>query len=620
MAGKDSTTAIIVIVIMMVTILVIGSGWYLLSDDDEKEDDKSGECPGPDVNAVYEYDDDENCVRIGCKTGCFDDGGFCIERRNFSEELYEGTDCVIDGYTLHTCELKVNGICGQVGGGSQLREPKITEDAIGSGSCEAADYVDCVVTCPETCKVEDNKYTASEGTECMANGVKLGEGSNYCGTGIEVRTLDTDNIDLEGTGFDTVEEYLEYANPNNICAVQKSAVSGPCYVNCTEGMTDVDTNCGSIREQEYIKDVYGNAVCFDKDEAEKYIRGELNQKPTRLPVILSADAATRDENGLVTGHDVEGNVAESLRKGLRILYRSDGMLSFESMVKNNCTSYSTEACEAPRESVDCSIGVTNTSECQSTGCETLGRKTISYGITTHPFGSTEGGPNRCEAYDSVGYDSGGCQMGGPCPVDCVQTEFTNVSGCISDGRQRQERTTETFPQHQGEDCGPEEQFVDCDFGTFDRFNDDKFYIVGGFTEPTYPNDEAPRLKNGIYVGVGPLTSDVKLRTWSAKRDSFTLDGPLNDVSIKAGQLGYCSRFGFCNYDKNSTYYTGWTFEKQSGGGYKIIPNNRPNKRVTINNWNEVEIIETEITTPGGVTLPRGVEDGWDDIFYLEKVP
>tara|TARA_R110002073_G_scaffold322272_4_gene498796 strand:- start:311 stop:943 length:633 start_codon:yes stop_codon:yes gene_type:complete len=210
-------------------------------------------------------------------------------------------------------------------------------------------------------------------------------------------------------------------------------------------------------------------------------------------------------------------------------------------------------------------------------------------------------------------------MGEPCPVDCVQTEFTNVSGCISDGRQRQERTTETFPQHQGEDCGPEEQFVDCDFGTFDRFNDDKFYIVGGFTEPTYPNDEAPRLKNGIYVGVGPLTSDVKLRTWSAKRDSFTLDGPLNDVSIKAGQLGYCSRFGFCNYDKNSTYYTGWTFEKQSGGGYKIIPNNRPNQRVTINNWNKVEIIETEVTY-GSATYPRGVEDGWDDIFYLEKVP
>ena len=611
MAGKDSTTAIIVIVIMMVTILVIGSGWYLLSDDDEKEDDKSGECNGPDVNAVYEYDDDENCVRIGCKTGYFDDGGFCIERRNFSEELYEGTDCVIDGHTLHTCELKVNGICGQVGGGSQLREPNITEDAIGSGSCEAADYVDCVVTCPETCKVTDDNYTTPEGA-CMANGVELGQDSGFCGTGTQARTLDTTNIDLEGTGFDTVEDYLDYANPNDICAAQKPVVSGPCFIDCAEGLTDV--GCGSIQEQEYIKDEFGNAVCFDKEEAEKYIRGELLQKPKRLPVILAS--AARNVDGT---YDVEGKVPESDREGLRILYRSDQGISFESMVKNDCTLYSTEACQAPRESVDCSIGITSTGDCLSTGCERLGRKTLSYGITTYPFGSTEGVPNYCEAYDSVGYDSGGCQMGGPCPVDCVQTEFTNVSGCISDGRQRQERTTETFPKHQGEDCGPEEQFVDCDFGTFDRFNDDKFYIVGGFTEPTYPNDDAPRLKNGIYVGVGPLTSDVKLRTWSAKRDSFTLDGPLTNVSIKAGQLGYCSRFGFCNYDKNSTYYTGWTFKKQNGGGYKIIPNNKPNKRVTINIWNDVEIIETEITTPGGATFPRGVEDGWDDIFYLEKV-
>ena len=620
MAGKDSKTAIIVIVIMMVTILVIGSGWYLLSDDDEKEDEKSGECPGPDVNAVYEYDDDENCVRIGCKTGYFDDGGFCIERRNFSEELYEGTDCVIDGYTLQECNLKINASCGEVGNGTQLREPNITAYEIGSGTCEAADYVDCDVPCPETCKVADDKYTAPVGAACMASGYELGVGSGYCGAGTQVRTLDTSNIDLDGTGFDTVEEYLEYANPNEICSDQKPAVSGPCYVDCTEGLTNV--GCGSMAQEAYIQDEFGNAVCFDKEETEKYIRGELyEEKPKRLPVILASTARNVDGT-----YDVEGNVDESLREGLRIKYRSDQGISFEEMVKNDCTLYSTEACQAPRESVNCEIGVTNTSEeCHATGCERLGRKTLSYGIKTYPFGEGDA----CPGYEPVGYDSGGCQMGGPCPVDCVQTEFTNAGGCVSDGRQRQERTTETSPLHNGTSCGDLEQFLDCDFGTFVRFNDDKFYIKGGFSENT--NDEAPRVKNGIYLGLGPQTSTAMNTdiTWlrtvygderqTANKDFFTLDGSLNSVSIKAGQFGYCSRYGHCNYDKNSSSYTSWTFEKQGGGGYKIIPNNKPNQRVTINNWNKVEIVETEVKY-GSATYPRGVEDGWDDIFYLEKVP
>tara|TARA_B110000503_G_scaffold141843_1_gene236642 strand:+ start:88 stop:1977 length:1890 start_codon:yes stop_codon:yes gene_type:complete len=629
MAGKDQTTAIIVVVvIMMVTILAIGSGWYILSGDDDKKDKKdnkkSGECAGPDVNAVYQYDDDENCVRVGCKTGYYFDNqfGFCVERRNYSEEIDQGTDCVIDGYTLQACELKVNGICGEVGGGKQLREPNKTADAIGSGSCEAADYVDCVVPCPETCKVADEKYTAPVGAACMAGGFVLGVESGYCGTGTKVKTLNPNMIDLEGTGFTDVQEYLEYANPNDICSAQKSVVSGPCKIDCVEGLADV--GCGAIQEQEYIKDVYGNAVCFDKEETEQYIRGELLRKPTRLPVILAADV--RKEDGT---YDVEGNVVESLRKGLHILYRSDQGISFENMVKNDCTLYSTEACQAPRQSVNCVIGITSTGGCLSTGCERLGRKTLSYGITTHPFGSTEGVPNACPPYEAVGYDSGGCQLGGPCPVDCVQTEFTNVGGCVSDGMQRQERTTETSPLHNGTLCGDLEQFVECSFGNFDRFNNDKFYIKGGFSEN--PNDEAPRVKNGIYLGLGPQISTAMeasmswLRTvygderQTANKDYLTLDGPLTNVSIKAGQLGYCSRYGHCNYDKDSTYYTSWKFEKQSGGGYKIIPNNKPTQRVTINNWNKVEIIETEVTY-GSATYPRGVEEGWDDVFYLEKVP
>jgi len=433
MAGKDSSTAIIVIVIMMVTILAIGSGWYILNGDDDKKDKKKGsECPGPDVNAVYQYDDDGNCVRVSCKTGYWDEGGFCIERRDFSEEQYEGTDCVIDGYTRGACELKINGSCGEVGGGSQLREPNITAYEIGSGTCQAADYVDCVVPCPDTCKVTDDKYTArGDQIACKKDDIELGVESGYCGSGTQARYLNENNIDLEGTGYTVLQDYLDWANPNNICATDKEVVTGVCKIDCTGGLTDI--GCGIIQEEQaYIQDEYGNAVCFDKEEATAYISGNLTRKPARLPVILAADV--RKEDGT---YDVDGIVAESLRKGSRILYRSDNLLSFDSMVKNDCTVYSTEPCDAPRESVACAISETNRSECQSTGCGRQGAETVSYGITTHPFGSTGGSTNTCPVdYITTGYETYGCGMAASC---CDETyvgpwvKTDGYKGCVADG-------------------------------------------------------------------------------------------------------------------------------------------------------------------------------------------
>ena len=615
MAGKDSSTAIIVIVIMMVTVLAIGSGWYILQKDDD-DDEKSGECPGPDVNADYEYDDDENCVRVGCKTGYFDEGGFCIERRDFSEELYEGTDCVIDGYTFQECNLKINAGCGEVGGGSQLRIPNITVDAIGRGTCEAADYVDCVVPCPEECRVTDDKYTAPEGTACMAGGYELGEGSGYCGTGTQVKTLDPLGIVLEGTGFDTVGEYLAYANPNDICAETKPNISGSCYVDCAEGL--IDTSCGSMAQEAYIQDEYGNAVCFDKEETAQYIRGQLplNQKPKRLPVILAAEV--READGT---YDVDGNVAESLRKGLHIKYRSDQGISFNSMLKNDCTLYSTEPCDAPRESVACEIGATTAKKedgtydtpCVPQGCERLWQKTLSYGITTHPFGSTGGVTNTCPTYEPTGFDpNGGCQMGADCPVDCVQTEWTDVGGCVSNGTKKQERTTNSDANSTGEPCGPLEQFVECSFGNvlYDQFDNEQFYIKD---------------KNGIYLGVGQAT-DGKSWLRNTNKDAFTLNGSYDEATLKVGDGPFVYTGQWYSEDQWSQRYQWtqyWTFEKQSDGGFIITPrmaSQTDTRRITINPQNEVEVAKRSRSAGYGGRVYMGQAEGYDDIFYLEMVP
>tara|TARA_B110000503_G_scaffold30556_1_gene49413 strand:+ start:234 stop:1940 length:1707 start_codon:yes stop_codon:yes gene_type:complete len=258
-------------------------------------------------------------------------------------------------------------------------------------------------------------------------------------------------------------------------------------------------------------------------------------------------------------------------------------------------------CDIVRRFRPCNVnavcGWVDSGTCSSEGNQEQTRTTITSAINS---GTTCGSDNRFV----------------DCRVNCDQTEWTDVGGCVSDGKKKQERTTNSGPLYAGEVCGPLEQFVECSFGNFDRFDNDKFYIKG---------------KNGIYLGLGPEIStaiDARmsyLRTvygderLTANKVYFTLDGTLNNVSMKAGQLGYCSRFGSCDYTKGY-YNTNWTFEKQSGGGYKIIPNNNPqSERLTINNVNKVDIVGIE-STSGGSTIRRDLEAGWDDIFYLEKIP
>ena len=586
MAGKDSTTAIIVVIVIMVmTISAVGTGWYILSDDDDEEK----------ILSEKVLEDNDN-----------------TSERNLGDAPLEdvdvlGVNCVIEDYTLHECTLKTNGTCGLQGSGTQLREPNISEWPIGTGTCEAAAYVDCVVPCPDTCEVPDEKYTASVGTSCMAttstgDSVELGGPSGYCGTGTRTHILDPNNIDLEGTGFTNVQEYLDYANPNGICAVQKPVVSTPCYEECTEGLGLTDVGCNEVMSQdEYIRDADGHAVCFDSQEAENYIQGTLNRKPKKLLTILASDV--RKDDGT---HDVD-NLDASIREGLYIKYRSDQGISYENMVKNNCTLYSTEGCQAPRERVDCVVGVTNTGPC-ITPCGVLGQKSLTYGITTYPFGEGDA----CPVYAGTGVDSGGCQMGSPCPVDCVQTDWENVGGCVSNNLQKQKRSTTTEPLYEGDGCGDLERYVECPFGTFNSFNNDQFYIKG---------------KDGIYLGLGPQVSTAMntSMTWlrtvygderqTANKAYFTLDGPLTSVSMKAQTLGYCGDNGLC--ENNSKKY--WKFEKRTDGGYKIIPNTKTNHRLTIDNWNKVDIIPREWTTHFGSTVYSDETTGYDEVFYLEKV-
>jgi hypothetical protein len=214
-----------------------------------------------------------------------------------------------------------------------------------------------------------------------------------------------------------------------------------------------------------------------------------------------------------------------------------------------------------------------------------------------------------------------------CDVDCVQGAWTNnPDGCNSStGKQSQTRTTITAAVGTGTACESETQEIDCD-----SFDNDKLYL---------------KTKDGIYLGTGSDYYNARLGFVTGVKNTqfphrkypngylivkkyFTLDGPLDSVVIQgdtpnqpnwtpAVVKAVCTWQFACwdtledvTHNQPNSIDAKWNFVKQSDGGYKIIPNNKPNQRVTINNWNKVEIIETEF---------RGVEDGWDDIFYLEKV-
>ena len=383
---------------------------------------KGARCAGPDKNASYEYDQDGKCKFIGCKPGYYDKNGVCVEDKQVSE------DCTIDGYTYGECQVKLNETCGP-GAGTQLKTPNVTLGAIGAGSCESASYVDCNIPCPDVCRVPDDAYSTPEGVGCMAStpggeSVKLGEESGYCGQGTLRRDIIPEQISqsvLDAAGYSNIDEYLAYANPNGVCP---TSISTTCEVECKDGLLDVGCDYGQ-RQYEYIKDSSGAAICFNKAQADDYIAGVRTTRPDKLNTILAADVKREDGT-----YDVEGKIPESERNGVFIKYLSDQGMSYDNISKNDCTLFKTEACEAPREDVDCVIGDLEVSDCISPGCGEQMYQSVTRGVTVQPFGDGKA----CETdYASVisRVDPTICGTSIAC---CKESDYKPDNVCKSDGK------------------------------------------------------------------------------------------------------------------------------------------------------------------------------------------
>jgi hypothetical protein len=361
------------------------SGDITLRDILEGKKKRYGVCTGPDKNAAYEYDDDGKCAFLGCKPGYVEQDGVCIQKSGPS------VDCVIDGYTYGECILKLNETCGE-GVGQQLKIPNIITGAIGNGSCESATYVDCDIKCPDICRVPDNAYSTPEGVGCVAStpsgeSVVLGEDTGYCGQGTLQRKIVPNQIPqsvLEEAGYTNIDDYLAYANPNGVCPEQ---IMTTCPVECKDGLLDVGCDYKN-RWYEFVKDSNGTAICFNKEQTEAFIAGTRTERPEKLKTILAADVITDDGT-----YDVEGKIPEYEREGLTIQYLSDQGMSYDNLVKNDCTLIKTQSCSAPREKKNCVIGALDVSDCISPGCGQQMYQTVTQGVTIHPFGDGEACPD-----------------------------------------------------------------------------------------------------------------------------------------------------------------------------------------------------------------------------------
>jgi len=427
--------------------------WRVLSGRDA-EAKAAGACQGVDQNGVYEYDKDGKCIKLGCKLGYYEQDNMCIERRNFSDEAFSGqtsVDCELDPdepYTYGECQVKLNETCGP-GAGTQLKNPNIISGVIGAGSCERATYVDCDIKCPDVCQVPDEHHTSLEGCKASTPGgepVTLGEESGYCGEGTEVREVVPDQIPqsvLDEAGYTNIDDYLAYANPNGVCAPRLTS----CKVECKDGLTHVGCDYGK-RQYEYIKDVSGAAICFNKTQTEDYIVGDRANLPVKLNTILAADV--RDADGT---YDVEGNVSENNRKGLYIKYLSDQGVSYDNLSENKCTLFKTEECDAPREKVDCVIGDREVTDCISPGCGQQMYQSVTRGVTVQSFGDGDACP---VDYTSVVIRTDPLTCGTSLKC-CGDSDYKSSSACKNTGKM-----TYTLDSTNCDANGlPETKEVDC---------------------------------------------------------------------------------------------------------------------------------------------------------------
>ena len=383
----DETTIVLLVVAMFVcVVLIAGGGYYytttLEKEEEDEEERKTGSCDGMDVNAIFEYNENGECVLKKCKDGFTLQGGRCvkIEEDDVFVASYSAgpapalveappppQDCVIGGYTRGDCLSidtgeKLSGISGSCGIGVRTLTARDITPAKYGGKCENTTKTEeCEVPCPKECKATDDNYTPDGA--CMSQGKELGE--KYCGSGVQSMKLDPTTV----TGFDTTDLRDAWIGVNwEPCQTIKSQ---PCEVECVPGKVRID--CPKLDDsiqKSYVVDNFNKPVCFKTDYAQSVLEsgGILNKSPENILQPVTADEMW----------DSEKFEYKPTPTGKQIAYRSGGGMSYDEMINSGCVNIQLEDCTAEEIPRQCEVsydeeieGCTPITKCGQTSYKTI---------------------------------------------------------------------------------------------------------------------------------------------------------------------------------------------------------------------------------------------------------
>jgi hypothetical protein len=341
--------------------------WRVLSGRDA-EAKAAGACQGVDQNGVYEYDKDGKCIKLGCNLGYYEQDNMCIERRNFSGEVFSGqgsADCELDPdepYTYGQCldEVKrvpLTGFPDSCGEGIRSKNPNVINGGIGLDStCEEPSEEVCSVPCPKTCDAPEELWVPVEGAHCVGNGRHLGvpfdEGNGvevtYHGEGLQLKKLREISeipVNLYASTHVNAQEYADSINYDKcVDSVQK-----PCKIEATstskwKGCELPKTGIGWVS--------HNNSAVYTKESAEAYMADASKYGELKLEPAVSRDKAIE-----LDVLDSKGQVLdlEKMPKGYIIKYKAINNQSYEQDLQNDCTIVQLVPAEAPRVAEDCEI-------------------------------------------------------------------------------------------------------------------------------------------------------------------------------------------------------------------------------------------------------------------------
>ena len=458
----DETTIVILAVAMFVCmILIAGGGYYYTTTLEEVEGDtqgkKSGYCDGMDVNGVYEYNDEGECVFKKCKNGYINQGGYCIPQRDYEADFDAGyipVNCEISKYNEGPCVnengRQLTGEPGRCGTGVKrfMTDPDSFTMANSLGECDNFSYTEaCEVPCETVaCGARDENYTKTDGVCRGFDGNPIGGDTNRCGTGYQIYEVDPATAGNFET--DELRDAWIAENWKDCTPIKKS-----CDVICEPGMEPSGCKAlGNDTEVSWVEDAYGEKACIPKEEAVALLKGDAVYNSVSMPMKKLTRAAAQNEG--ITSMD-------KLPEGYSIRYKS-GVVDFKDFTRKGCATAELVPCKQPTEDQDCQTEWVPLQSCYDVGCGKPKQMKVVNTIINHAWGM--GG--ECNA--NVGEEK---------VVDCEQA---TVKPCCS-------------PDNDAHWTEPIGGYTCSENGTYNLVNTSACSTTGMDNPPT-------RTKNCCYVG------------------------------------------------------------------------------------------------------------------------